>query len=93
MEVMGAWREHYRRAAYIDMGIVAPGTCRARAVDEANRRGWEFADLQGDQTLIRRLLEGQWDDQDFLVVPPGQQVAATYDESVMAAREIGLLEG
>lgn len=84
MEVMGAWREHYTRAAYIDMGIVALGPCRARALEEAERRGWEFASLQGDLTLIRRLVHGAWDE-DILVLLPGQAVLATYGPDVMQA--------
>ena len=84
MEVMGAWKEHYKRAAYIDMGIIPACTCRARAVEEAARRGWEFADLKGDHSLIRRLVHGEWDEA-FLVVQPGQQVAATYDAKIIEA--------
>lgn len=84
MEVMGAWKEHYKRAAYIDMGIVSTCTCRARAAEEAARRGWEFADLKGDQSLIRRLVHGDWDTA-FLVLQPGQQVMATYDAKIIDA--------
>ena len=84
MEVMGGWKAHYRRAAYIGMGIPGAPSCRARAVEEAGRRGWAFADLEGDQGLIRRLVHGEWDG-DLLVLQPGQRIVATYDEGVMGA--------
>jgi Protein of unknown function (DUF1638) len=86
MEVMGAWQQHYRRAAYIDMGVADGAAVEARAQAEAARRGWVFDRLTGDLVLIRRLLEGDWKE-DFLLVPPGQQVIMTYDDGVVDCRE------
>lgn len=83
MEVMGAWREHYNRAAYIDMDVVDSTTAETQAVVEAQRRGWTFDRLAGDLILIRRLLDADWDE-DFLVVEPGHEVAMSYDWGVMA---------
>ena len=87
MEVMGAWQQHYRRAAFIDMGVADGAAVEARAQAEAARRGWVFDRLTGDLVLIRRLLEGNWEE-DFLLVPPGQQVIMTYDEGVIGCREL-----
>jgi hypothetical protein len=86
MEVMGAWQQHYRRAAFIDMGVADGAVVEARAQAEATRRGWTFDRLTGDLVLIRRLLNGDWD-ADFLLVPPGQQVVMTYDEGVIGCRD------
>lgn len=82
MEVMGAWQQHYKRAAFIDMGVSDGAGVEARAQAEAKRRGWTFERVKGDLMLIRRLIQGDWAN-DFLVVPPGQQVAMTYDENVI----------
>ena len=90
MGVMGAWQQHYRRAAFIDMGVAEGAAVEARAQAEAARRGWSFDRLSGDLVLIRRLLEGDWEE-DFLVVPPGQQVVMTYDDGVIGCRgEVGI---
>ena len=85
MEVMGAWRDHYNRAAYIDMGVVDSSDVEAETRVEADRRGWRFDRLVGDLVLIRRLLEGDWDD-DFLILQPGQAVTMSYDERVVACQ-------
>ncbi|MBN1247417.1 MAG: DUF1638 domain-containing protein [Anaerolineae bacterium] len=82
MEVMGAWRDHYNRAAYIDTGVVDSTDVEAETRAEAERRSWTFDRLTGDLVLIRRLLEGDWDE-DFLILQPGQAVAMTYDERVV----------
>ena len=82
MEVMGAWQQHYQRAAYIDMGIGNGRAIEEEARADADRRGWAFERVAGDLVLIRRLLEGDWDT-DFLVLQPGQQLAMTYDDDVI----------
>lgn len=86
MEVMGAWQEHYDRAAFIDMGVGNSGAVEADTQEIAERRGWTFERMAGDLVLIRRLLEGDWGD-DFLMLEPGQQVTMTYDGDVIDGAE------
>ncbi|MGQ9625753.1 MAG: DUF1638 domain-containing protein [Anaerolineae bacterium] len=83
MEVMGAWREHYTRSAFIDMGIIPPGDYESQAREEAKRRGWLFERLKGDMALLCQMLEGDWPEEKFLIVQPGQKVVATYDERII----------
>lgn len=85
MEVMGAWQSHYNRAAYIDLGVGNGTLLEAQTEREAANRGWNFERLTGNLTLIRRLLNGEWD-HDFLVIQPGQQIAMSYDEEVIMCR-------
>ncbi len=87
MEALGAWREHYDRAAYIDLGVADAVTVETRARDDADRRGWTFARIAGDLVLVRRLLAGDWED-DFLVVRPGERVVMSYDEEVIRAEPV-----
>jgi hypothetical protein len=82
MEVMGAWQKHYKRAAYIDMGIGDGKAVQEKARNIASRRGWTFDSLAGEMVLIRRLLYGDWND-DFLVLQPGEKIEMTYDENVI----------
>jgi hypothetical protein len=89
MEVTGAWRSHYDRAAFVDMGVGETSGAEERVRREAERRGWLFERLTGELVLIRRLLEGDWGD-DFLVLQPGQRLAMSYDASIIRAE--GALE-
>jgi hypothetical protein len=82
MEVMGAWREHYERAAFIDMGVADASGIEKQAREEAARRGWSFERVTGDLILLNRLLAGDWNE-DFLVLEPGQQVDMSNDSSVI----------
>lgn len=82
MEVMGAWKQHYKRAAYIDQGIGDGSAVEAKAREQADRRGWTFDRVEGDMMLLRRLLDGDWKD-DFLTLQPGQKLVMTYDDNVI----------
>jgi hypothetical protein len=82
MEVMGAWKQHYKRAAYIDLGIGDGSAVAAKAQEQAARRGWNYDRVAGDMVLLRRLLEGDWE-KDFLILQPGQKLVMTYDDEVI----------
>jgi hypothetical protein len=82
MEVMGAWKQHYKRAAYIDMGVGDGTAVASKAQEQAARRGWAYDRVRGDMVLLRRLLDGDWD-KDFLILQPGQKLTMTYDDDVI----------
>jgi hypothetical protein len=82
MEVMGAWQAHYKRAVFIDLQVGNGASVETRARDEAARRGWSYERMKGDLILIRRLLQGDWEN-DFLVLPPGQKVIMAHDEQII----------
>ncbi|MBX2997280.1 MAG: DUF1638 domain-containing protein [Caldilineaceae bacterium] len=84
MEVMGMWQSHYKRAAFIDLklGDGEPVADEAEAI--AQRRNWRFERLEGDLGLIRRLIDGEWDE-DFLVLQPEQTIERAYDDQVVVA--------
>jgi len=86
MEVMGAWQSHYERAAFIDMGVANGKEVEAHARADAERKGWRFESLAGDLVLIKRLLEGNWDDH-FLVLQPGQEIEMIGGDEVIRASE------
>lgn len=86
MEVLGAWRDHYDRAAFIDTSI-APSAAAAedRARDDATARGWSYERVAGELVIVRRLVDGDWDAGDFLVVQPGERIAMSYDDGIVKA--------
>ncbi|MCC6728724.1 MAG: DUF1638 domain-containing protein [Chthonomonadales bacterium] len=80
---------NYRQYTYIAMGVGPEAQIEARVRQEAAERGWKFERMEGDLSLIRRLVDGPWDARDFLVVPPGSRIAASYGEEIVAAEENG----
>ncbi len=84
MEVMGAWRAHYRRGAFIALGVTDETATQAAAREQAERRGWAFERVEGSLVLLRRLVDGDWNE-DVLVLRPGERLAMSYDDEVVRA--------
>jgi hypothetical protein len=78
---------NYSGMTFIEMGIEPDDRFERRAQQQAAERGWKYQKLAGDMTLIQQLVDGPWDAERFLVVPPGHRVAASYDEQIIKAVE------
>jgi hypothetical protein len=87
-EQLGGYTKHYSQFVYIEMGVEPDGRFERTVEQDAATRGWRYEKVRGDLSLLERLLEGKWDDEDFLVVPPGWRLAPRYDESIMGAEKI-----
>ncbi len=51
--------------------------------EHAKTIGKEFVRLPGSMALIEKLVFGDWDENDFLVVKPGQRICGVYDYDVI----------
>ncbi len=85
MEVMGEWGKHYNRAVFIDTGLGESGLYEQRAREQAEQRGWRFEKRSGDRGIIARLLDGQWADDEILVVPPGHHITQAAGDLLIRA--------
>lgn len=74
MEAEETWIKEYQRAVFIDWDL--PGTETARAYTKAcaDYLHWEYDEIKGDPSLMQRLVNGNWDGGDFLVVRPGHTI-------------------
>ncbi len=85
-EELYRYESAYRQLTYIETGLEPDSSFEQRARQEAARKGWAFSKVRGSLDLFQRLVRGDWDDADFLVVEPGFEIVARYDDGVMAAR-------
>jgi hypothetical protein len=85
MEVLGDGLHNYSAYAYIGSGIGDFRHYERLTEADAQTRGWSYSRLEGDLGLLRRLVDGPWDDADFLVVPPGKHPAPSHDAGVIRA--------
>ncbi|HEY5255440.1 MAG TPA: DUF1638 domain-containing protein [Acidobacteriaceae bacterium] len=82
-EQFNAFRSHYSQLTYISPGVEGEDAFRDQARAEAKKEGWRFDEVQGSLSLLRRLVNGEWDDADFLTVPPGSTIRATLGETIV----------
>ncbi|MCC5875963.1 MAG: DUF1638 domain-containing protein [Candidatus Sumerlaeia bacterium] len=85
VEQVEAETRHYSQLAYIHMGVEPDERFETESRRRASEKGWKFVRLEGNMTLIERLVNGQWDDEDFLVVPPGHEMAPTWGDDIIKA--------
>jgi Protein of unknown function (DUF1638) len=83
-ETIGDLVRHYGQLTFIEMGIEPDASFEQRSREQAESRGWKFEKLQGDMNLIQRLVNGSWEESEFLVVPPGKRIAARYEGGIIS---------
>lgn len=88
MEFFGGWKQHYTHGILIDFPFAEALNLKEQVQAICRENGWQYGEIPGDLSLLERFIGGDWND-DFLVVPPGQSIRATYDECVMKASETG----
>lgn len=83
-----AQRKSYRRYTFIEMGVEPDDRFERQVREKARARSWEFEKVCGSMRLISALVNGEWNDDDFLVVSePGRRIVARYDEGVVSSGE------
>jgi len=81
------YRQNYRQLTYIETGLEPDSRFEDQARQEAGERGWAFSKVTGSLALFRKLVNGDWPEEDFLVVPPGGRAVASYDGRVICCEE------
>lgn len=79
------WLANYTRAAFINTSVGAVQEYRRFTQELASERGWEYAEIEADSSMMSRLACGDWDGDEFLRVEPGQSILESFDELVLKA--------
>ncbi len=82
-EQFSAYRRKYSGLTYISTGVDGEEPFRRRAQAEAECEKWLFEEFMGSLNLLQRLVNGDWDPADFLVIPPGQSIRATNSDAIV----------
>lgn len=75
MELEQTWMKEYSWATYIET-VGSDKQHKKYARESAEYLHWEYDELKGDLSLMQRLLNGDWNDKEFLVVQPGEKIVA-----------------
>ncbi|MGA7710903.1 MAG: DUF1638 domain-containing protein [Rhizomicrobium sp.] len=77
--------KHYERLAFIATPIPENLHWETMAKRIAAEKNWSFERLRGDLGWLRRLLDGEWNEREFLTVQPGERVIRMPDEFLIGA--------
>ena len=83
MEEAGGWTRNYQNAAYVRVPFFDRPVYQDTVRKAADYYHWGFHQLDGDLSLLERMLAGDWDPADFLVLEPGETAVFSGDEMVI----------
>jgi hypothetical protein len=84
MEMLGGWFKNYKKITYIDTKTGDFEHYKELTKLQADENQWEYEEVEGDTNLIFRLLNGDWNTHDFLIVPPNNTVEPTYAKDIIS---------
>ena len=74
MEVEQSWIKEYSWATFIDWGLTDSSEYKNYTKRCAKFLHWKYDELKGSPELMQKLIDGDWDEDEFLVVKPGQKI-------------------
>ena len=75
LEVEQGWMNEYEWATYVDWGLINSKKDKSFTKECAEFLDLIYDEIKGDSSLLQRLLDGRWDEKDFLVLKPGEKIA------------------
>ena len=78
IEVESSWEKNYSTLGYIHSDIHDSADNLRRAKEEAARKDWRLRELDGDNRMLRMMVDGTWNDREFLILKPGETIAPDY---------------
>jgi len=78
MEMESSWISNYSTLGYIHSAVYDSAENLVRAKEEAGNKGWNLRELNDDLRLLRMMVDGTWNEEEFLILKPGERIAPDY---------------
>ena len=86
-DVLGDHLRNYSDLTYIDVQIPGSRMSEQSSRDLADEQKWTYSEAPGNVRLLRMLMDGDWDESEFLVVQPGKTIDASHDDGIVVAKQ------
>jgi len=86
IELASAWENRYNKALYLYSDLTKDNKSLnySREVEKiAMERKWSYSQMKGDSLLIKKMVWGEWNDKEFLVVDKHSKIYHTVDENII----------
>ena len=79
--------KNYNCAAYVSWPDT-PDRYEKEVISISEKKGWNYKHIQGTDSLLRDFVDGNWDEERFLIVSPGEQIAPSYDDGILKVKKV-----
>ena len=79
--------KNYHNAAFIKQPCIDKEKYIDVTKKAAEYYGWQYHELDGQISLLERFINGDWNEEDFLVLEPGETAVQSYDASVICKKK------
>jgi len=83
MEIEAELTVNYDGITYIRWETLAFPEYETAAQKLADEKCWEYRNLEGSNILLKKLVDGDWKDDSFLIVHPGHTAEPSYDAGII----------
>jgi len=83
---MNRWAEVYSSGCLVDFDFLGGLGLDQKVKQICAEKGWSYEQIPGDLSLVEKMVNGPWTDEEFLKVEPGQVVVPTFDERIITAK-------
>jgi hypothetical protein len=84
IETMNNWQKHYDRAVLVETEFGVTQSIREKVKEQSQSKGWRLENMSGDLSLVKKLLNGEWNE-DFLIVPAKHRIVMQVNEWIISA--------
>ena len=78
IEVESSWEKNYTTLGYIHSSVYDSPDNLAASQQVAEKKGWNLREVNDDLRLLRTMVDGSWNDKEFLILQPGERIAPDY---------------
>jgi hypothetical protein len=75
--------KYYTKTTFIEMGVEPDDSFEKFAKLDAQKRNLQFEKIKGDLSLLKKLVNGDWNNDEFLIVKPDEQITFSYDNDIV----------
>lgn len=86
LEAEKSWHAGYNMAAFINWKGIISEEYEKYAKECAEYLNWRYEVFEGDDSLMKRFIDGDWNKEDFLIVPPGHELVQSLNDDVIAIK-------